>query len=182
MIPYKGYGKGYGFLMLVWIVICKFITILNFPNAKLIRYPFFLRVSGEFHTGKGLTTGFFNRFDIFSDGILIFGDRVQINDSCHIACAKSISIGTDCLIASRVYITDHDHSIPEIGKMESLLTLVCAPVSIGARVWIGEGVAVLKGVTIGDDVVIGANSVVTRNIPSGAIVAGVPAKILRMRK
>jgi maltose O-acetyltransferase len=51
------------------------------------------------------------------------------------------------------------------------------PVRIGHNVWIGGGAIVLPGVTVGDDAVIGAGSVVTRDVPPGAVVVGNPAKV-----
>lgn len=53
------------------------------------------------------------------------------------------------------------------------------PISIGNNAWIGGSVTVLPGVTIGDDVIIGAGSVVTKNIPSHVIAAGVPCRVMR---
>ena len=55
------------------------------------------------------------------------------------------------------------------------------PIHIGNDVWIGDGVFVKNGVTIGDGAVLGARSVVTKDVPPYAIVAGVPAKIIRYR-
>lgn len=55
------------------------------------------------------------------------------------------------------------------------------PVSIGHDVWIGHGAVVMPGVIIGNGAVIGANAVVTRNIGAYEIVAGVPARRLRLR-
>lgn len=49
------------------------------------------------------------------------------------------------------------------------------PVSIGNHVWIGTGATILKGVTIGDSAVVGAGAVVTRDVPTNCLVAGVPA-------
>lgn len=50
---------------------------------------------------------------------------------------------------------------------------------IGNNVYIAAGSRIIGNVTIGDDVVIGANSVVTKNVPSNCIVAGIPAKIIK---
>lgn len=52
---------------------------------------------------------------------------------------------------------------------------------IGSDVWIGEGVNIMRGVTIGDGAVIAARAVVTKDVPPYAIVAGVPAKVIKYR-
>lgn len=56
-----------------------------------------------------------------------------------------------------------------------------APCHIGNDVWIGNNVLIRNGVTVGDGAVVGAHSVVTRDVPPYAVVAGVPAKVLRYR-
>ena len=53
------------------------------------------------------------------------------------------------------------------------------PVKIGSNVWLGKGVVVQGGRTIGDRCVVGSNSVVTKDLPTATIAAGVPAKVLR---
>ena len=55
-------------------------------------------------------------------------------------------------------------------------------VSIGEDCWVGSGVTILDGVRIGNHCIIGAGAVVTKDIPDYAIVGGVPAKIIKMRK
>jgi acetyltransferase-like isoleucine patch superfamily enzyme len=54
-------------------------------------------------------------------------------------------------------------------------------ITIGADCWIGTKAVITAGVTLGDGCVIGAGSVVTRDVPAGAIAAGVPARVIRMR-
>lgn len=55
------------------------------------------------------------------------------------------------------------------------------PLNIGSDVWVAAGAVILRGVNIGDGAVIGANSVVTREVPPYAVVAGSPARIIKQR-
>lgn len=79
---------------------------------------------------------------------------------------RKTRIGRDCSIGAQVVIGGRGKGIEGV------------PV-VGDRVYIGVGAKLLGGIEIGNDVVIGANSVVLRDVPSGATVAGVPARILR---
>jgi lipopolysaccharide O-acetyltransferase len=54
------------------------------------------------------------------------------------------------------------------------------PVRIGANVWLGDGVVVLPGVSIGEGSIVGANSVVSRDLPSGVIAVGAPATPIKV--
>lgn len=173
--------SGYGFFQAFWLFVSLVYTRLFFSKARIVRLPFFLRQIGVFEVGVNFSCGYFNRVDVFRGAHLTIGDNFQMNDSCHIACAEHVVIGDDVLIASRVFISDHDHRIPDIGQSPLTSGLDTAKVSIGSRVWLGEGVCILKGVTIGDDVVVGANSVVTKDIPSGTVCVGAPARIIKHR-
>jgi acetyltransferase-like isoleucine patch superfamily enzyme len=107
---------------------------------------------------------------------LILGDRVSINAFVHIWASGGVTIGRDTLIASHVAITSLTHDTKASRFADSL---VAKPVAIGNNVWIGSHAVILPGVTIGDNAVIGAGSIVTADVPTGAIVAGAPAKPLR---
>jgi lipopolysaccharide O-acetyltransferase len=173
--------SGYSIWDLVWLAYCRCITPIDIPKARMIRRPFYYRKVGILVGAQGLVTGVGNRVDIFHVAYMEIGDNVQINDYCHIGCAENIWIGDDTLIASHVFISDHDHAVASVGSIPNSGGLVVKPVRIGNRVWIGEGVCVLKGVTIEDDVIIGANSVVTKDLPRGCIAVGNPAKVIRFR-
>jgi acetyltransferase-like isoleucine patch superfamily enzyme len=113
------------------------------------------------------------RLECWAGASIRIGNGTYLNRGTEIVAARQVTIGRDCKIARDVIIMDTDqHALPN-GE------LVARPVSIGDRVWIGARVIVLKGTTIGDDAVIGAGSVVTKDVPSGAIAAGVPARVLQ---
>jgi acetyltransferase-like isoleucine patch superfamily enzyme len=102
-------------------------------------------------------------------------NRGTMLDSCEL-----LEIGADCAIGPGCYLTDHDHgmdpSLPPLAQ-----PLLSAPTRLGKEVWLGAHVTVLKGITIGDRAVIGAGSVVTKDIPPGAVAIGVPARVVRYR-
>jgi len=105
----------------------------------------------------------------------------------------SLRIGKYCSISTHVVIflgsnhhTDWVSTYPFPILWENAKTITGYPftkgdVVIGNDVWIGFGVTILSGVTIGDGAAIGACSVVNRDIPPYAIVAGNPAQIIRYR-
>lgn len=91
-------------------------------------------------------------------------------------------------IGKRVALSPNVLVICESGPNNSFLqkieyvkeNLICnKEVTIGDDAWVGAGVIILPGVNIGEKSIIGANSVVTKDVPSNSVVAGVPAKIIR---
>jgi len=85
-----------------------------------------------------------------------------------------IEIGDDVTLAPRVVILAHDAS-----TRQKLGYTRLGRVKIGSRVFVGAGSIILPSVTIGDDVVIGAGNVVARDVPSGVVAAGNPARVIR---
>ena len=167
------------------------LTRIFFPNARLVRFPIFVRGRSAMILGHGLTTGVNVRLDAFAPrggaSVLHIGRDVQLNDSVHIGAIEQVVIGDQTLIASRVFICDHNHgnyrlkdasSVPGIAPADRPLS--SSPVRIGRNVWLGEQVCILPGVTVGDGAVVGANSVVTRDVPPYSIAAGNPARVIRM--
>lgn len=111
------------------------------------------------------------------------GENVTLNNDVHIGCIDKIEIGDHCLLASRIYISDHNHG--DLSKESLLLPpnkrpLVSkGPVIIKNNVWIGEGAAILGNVTVGENAIIATNAVVTKDVPANCIVAGIPAKVIK---
>jgi acetyltransferase-like isoleucine patch superfamily enzyme len=108
-------------------------------------------------------------------GRIRIGRSALICPGVRIQSAESVSIGDDCMLASRVYITDADwHDV-----YDRLAMGPTAPVAIGDNVWLGDGAIVRKGVTIGANSIIGAGAVVVRDIPPNTVAAGNPARVVK---
>lgn len=132
-------------------------------------------------------------------GSLTIGNRTSIGGGSLLICTQpdGISIGSNVMLSWNVTLIDsNSHSLdPDIRANDAFDWLVgletgrlglykdwssvkSAPIVIKDNAWIGFGSSIMKGVTIGEGAVIGANSVVTKDVPDGAIVAGNPAKII----
>jgi len=115
------------------------------------------------------------------DSSIVIGDRVTINDGCYITSLCSISIGAGTSIGEYTSIRDYNHKFDDLNIPIKDQNYYGAPIEIGLDCWIGRGCIILAGIKIGDGAVIGANSVVTKDVPSNSIFAGVPAKFIRKR-
>lgn len=120
-------------------------------------------------------------FDFYSGGKLYINENAElhlgsgyINHNANISVFNKITIGHDCVIGENLVMRDNDgHSI--CGRKESN----SSPITIGNHVWIGLNVTILKGVSVGDGAIIAAGSLVVKDVPSKAMVGGVPAKVIR---
>ncbi|MFQ2676094.1 sugar O-acetyltransferase [Aeromonas caviae] len=90
-----------------------------------------------------------------------------------------IRIGAEVMIGPNVQIYTAAHALDADERIQGVETAL--PVTIEDRVWIGGGAILLPGVTIGREAVVGAGSVVTRDVPAGARVAGNPARLLPVK-
>ena len=116
------------------------------------------------------------------EGTVSIGAKSVLGQECTISSYQHVSIGRECVIADRVMLIDFDHGIVEVDRPVRLQGIYKRDVRVGNNVWIGYGACILRGVTVGDNAVIGTNAVVTRDVPANAVVAGVPARVLRMRE
>lgn len=113
---------------------------------------------------------------------LTIGDNVGISQNCTISVRGNVNIGSNCIFGPGVSIFSENHNfnrtdIPIVNQGETR-----SDVFIGEDVWIGSRSTILAGVKIGSHSVIAAGSVVTRDVPEFAVVGGIPAKVLKLRK
>lgn len=115
-------------------------------------------------------------FETGVKGEIIIGENCGISNSCFVSQSR-ILIGNRVYIGGGVRIYDNDfHSIKVSERLNNPELIPTSPVVVGNQVFIGGHSIILKGVTIGDNAVIGAGSIVTRNVGSDEVWAGVPAK------
>lgn len=128
----------------------------------------------------------------YQTGRITIGHHSWISLRAQIVSCSTVSIGPYCVIARDVYISDtNEHPLDSMARRRQTVALLergempdrreaaTAPVTIGSDVWIGERAIIVKGVSIGDRSIIAAGSVVTKNVPADALVAGNPASIVK---
>ena len=137
------------------------------------------------HVGRDVILGeqaWLNAKDDRGDGrpTLLIGDGTYIGRFTQINAWRCVTIGSNVLIADRVFISDADHNYADTNTPVLLQgDSFVGPVILRDGCWIGIGAVVLAGVTIGRNAIVAANAVVTKNVPDGAVVGGIPAKIIK---
>lgn len=105
------------------------------------------------------------------------GDGFLTNYNVTILDIAPVTIGEHVMIGPNTLISTVGHPLDRRGRRE--WGAFAEPVTIGDDVWIGGNVTILPGVTIGSNVVVAAGAVVSRDVPDGVVVGGVPARVLR---
>lgn len=137
------------------------------------------------------------------NGKIVIGDNVEIDNDCRfvaaneavltlkpfcrISCYAIINAGEDVTIGEHtitggfVYIQSSDHGTVRNEKIWQQKHTY-GKIEIGSDVWLGANSMILKGVTIGDGAIVAANTVVNKDVEPYSIVAGLPAKKIKMRE
>ena len=154
--------------------------VLTFLRAK--KHASVKFIGSDVHIGSG--------FVAWAPESISIGDSVYIGKQ--VIFETNVTVGPYTLIANRVMCVgrnDHDHQdfgVPVryanwIGSKRASAELKKERIYIGSDVWIGAGCIILSGVKIGDGAVVAAGSVVTKDVASNSIYAGVPAKFIKKR-
>jgi maltose O-acetyltransferase len=156
----------------------NWITPLTYNPAQLELKNKILRKCG-IHIGKdsGIDRGF--SFIPGTGSFIKIKDHVIIGFNLNCLSHSHIEIGDFCTFAANVSLVSGSHDVDSLEPFP-------APLKIGRGCWIGFGAKIVatkkEGLVIGDNAVIGAGSLVIHDVPSSAVVAGTPARILRYRK
>ena len=170
-------------------LISRFLSLVHLRSVTNGRIPISTQFDGPVHAvsranvtlGEHCRLGRNTFFETPGEGRITIGSHVRINTGSVIVSSTQIEVGDHCLIGEYVSVRDGDHGMA-LGELMRLQDEVAAPIKIGRDVWIGRGVAILKGVTVNDGAVIAANSVVTKDIPAGAVAGGNPASVIKSRE
>jgi acetyltransferase-like isoleucine patch superfamily enzyme len=107
------------------------------------------------------------------------GKRVKI--SSHSFICEGVTIEDEVFIGHGVmFINDkYPRATTESGDLQTEADWTCVPTLIKHRASIGSNATILCGITVGENAIVGAGSVVTRDVPPGAVVAGNPARVIK---
>ena len=110
-------------------------------------------------------------------GDVIIGDYTRIG--LHNTIIGPVTIGSHVNLAQGITVTALNHNFSEADKRIDEQGVSTGQVVIGDDVWIGANAVVLPNVSIGRHCVIAAGAIVTKDVPDGCVVAGIPAKIIK---
>ena len=132
---------------------------------------------------KALVQELFGEFGVGSKIMpminVVRGKKVKIGRNCSILnnvlfmAAGGVTIGDGVMIAANAQLITNNHDEHERWK------LICAPIEIKRNAWVGAGATILPGVTVGENAIVAAGAVVTKDVPDNAVVAGIPAKVIK---
>lgn len=165
------------------IALCKIKLLWSVDKGFICEGPIYIpAIHGKVKISQNVRLGPHVRIGASRNASITVGSNVSINQGTFIISQEMITIGNDCRIGEYVSIRDNDHEWRDHSTLIRNQGFITSPVTIGNDVWIGRSATICKGVYIGDGAVIGSNAVVTKDVKAFSVVAGVPAKVIALRK
>jgi serine acetyltransferase len=140
------------------------------------RVVFDLEPGARLVLGAGVELGDGCRFHLGPRAEVVVGAGTRLGARCVLTAHERVTIGVRCLLADEVVVADVDHRFDDVERPVREQGVATSPVTVGDGARLGPGVAVLRGVAVGAGAQVGAHAVVTRDVPPGAAVGGVPAR------
>lgn len=160
------------FLVFVWGWLDFFPGVLG--NA--IRYSFAKRLAKSI--GDNVYIG--RSVEIRNWKKLTIGHNVSIHKDCYIDAVGEVFIGDDVSIAHACSLISFEHEWNDPLLPIRSNPLLLSPIYISSDVWIGCGARILAGVSLGSRCVVAAGAVVTKSFSGQQVIAGVPAKAIKV--
>lgn len=162
---------------------------LRFLGTDVCVHPSsWVAYSSRLQTGEGGRIVIGKSCEIHPSSMLLaYGGEIRLGDHCSVNPFAilyghgGLSVGNGVRIAAHVVIVPANHNAPGDGQPLHASGVTARGVRIDEDVWIGAGARILDGVHIGAHAIVGAGSVVTRAVPAGATVVGVPARVIDQR-
>ena len=111
-------------------------------------------------------------------GRVEIGSGAVLGERCTLVAHSGVTIGAGAQLGHGAVVVDFDHVIEDVERPVRVQGLTSTPVAIGGGARIGLGASILRGVCVGADAIVDPRAVVTRDVPAGGHVGGVPAKPL----
>ncbi len=166
----------------------RFFNLKNIKFGKWVRLEdhVFLSALGNapIEIGNKVRIGAFSRLIISTSfnnigKYIKIGNNVGIGEFAYLGGAGGLEIGDDCIIGQYFSCHPENHQFCDPEKLIRLQGVTRKGIKIGNNCWIGAKVTILDGVSIGTNCVIAAGAVVTKSVPEGSLIGGVPARILK---
>lgn len=156
-------------------------TIRLLPSFRFVRLRTALMRAGGWRIGPGSVV--LGRARVFGNRVgdpdVSIGPGSVINTGCAFELCERIELGRDVSFGPEVMVLTGTHRLG--GHVERAGAFATAPVVVGDGAWIGARCTLLPGVTVGAGAVVAAGSVVNKDVPADALVAGVPAVVVVKR-
>jgi serine acetyltransferase len=163
----------------------------RFGDGSALLYPQgviynerYLQIGSGTLIGPGvcLTAGMGPEQEMLTNPVISIGDRCVIGRGSHLIGHWSIELGDNIQTGPYVYITDQNHGYEDPVTPVGLQPTKERPVRIGSGSWLGANVVILPGTDLGRNCVVAAGAVVRGTFPDHSVVAGVPARAVRVLK
>jgi acetyltransferase-like isoleucine patch superfamily enzyme len=159
----------------VWDIVTRTLKLLSELNASTnvdeMRKRLSEIIGSQLDESTTVFVPFYTNFGRFTQ----IGKSVFINHACSFLDMGGITIEDEVLLGPRVNLITENHPLDTANRR----ALICKPIVIKRKAWLGAAATILPGVTIGENAVVAAGAVVSKDVPDNTIVGGVPAKVIR---